>query len=374
MNNQGLAANVSYEVELSGWFDWMRREISLGGIDLPNEETSVLFAATAMQLASRLRATYRHPPDSLERAFIRSAIIFQCWKRQKEIKAESQWHGIVSKLRSVDAVKILRTIGKTGRSHVVLANDGLQYVITLSSGFEDTTPATELICNEMARALGLCVPDVAAVFLRTKLAAGAHLAWQSGRVNVHSPEVCCGFRYLDSPPSEGSSATPRNLRHLIGGLVFDIWTLNLAPRHLFANFNSVTGRTESVLLDHSHCLMGSDWGDFLKCTHETLAGPQGIAAKVHRWEQLEPWLLRVGNLDMNAIWELAFQMPPSWYGNRRQVLANVLDKLGERFWDLRRSVAHYLQRGYFVNMKLPPRPSQDSSGSNVQPGHSLISA
>jgi hypothetical protein len=78
--------DVSYEVELSEWFDWMRREIKQGGIDLPTEETSVLFAARAMQLSSRLRGIYRHIHNPLEHKLVQSVIVFQCWELQKQLQ------------------------------------------------------------------------------------------------------------------------------------------------------------------------------------------------------------------------------------------------------------------------------------------------
>ena len=364
--------DVAYEVELSEWFDWMRREITQGGIDLPTEETSVLFAARAMQLSSRLRGIYRHIHDSLEHKLVQSAIVFQCWELQKQLRLKSPRRRTCRNLRSVDAVRIVGSIGRTGRHLLVLASDGFQYVITLCSGScKDTTPATELICNELARIVGLRVPGVAVVTLNAKLAGSAHALWAEWPQRRHplSPEVCCGFRYLDSTPqshfgfaAEEVPPSHRTVQHLIGALLFDIWTLNLTPGGSVEAFDTVTGRNESVSVGHRGCLMDANWSAFLASTNDTLASQQGIAARVYQWKQLEPWLRKIQAPDMNPIWELAFQMPPSWYGGRGPVLARVLEKLAERNLNLRQSVHLYFHSGYFMNMKMAcqcaPSPAQ----------------
>jgi hypothetical protein len=58
---------------------------------------------------------------------------------------------------------------------------------------------------------------------------------------------------------------------------------------------------------------------------------------------------------MNPLWELAFRMPPEWYGGMRSFLSHVLDKLERRKLDLRKSTYHYLKVGYLASLELPPR-------------------
>jgi hypothetical protein len=71
-------------VEVSEWFDWMKREIPRGGIDLPDEETATYFCAQALQLRDRARDLSRYVPISLENRLIESAIIYQCWARRRD--------------------------------------------------------------------------------------------------------------------------------------------------------------------------------------------------------------------------------------------------------------------------------------------------
>jgi hypothetical protein len=152
----------------------------------------------------------------------------------------------------------------------------------------------------------------------------------------------------------------------MGALVFDIWTLNKCARDWATAFSGTTGRTECTLVDDGGGLSGSDWGPFLNSTYQSLPAPQVIAAKVTKWAQLEPWLRRVGGLDMNPIWELAFQMPELWYGGRRRGLTNVLNKLSMRQWDLPRAVHHFIQAGYFPAFKMPPSRAEPDINASAQ--------
>jgi hypothetical protein len=375
----GRALDVA---EFSEWFDWMRREVSLGGIELPHEETAVSFAGHALRLRDRVRTVYRHLPISLEDRLVKSAIIYQCWELQSKLREKSKWPDATSarNLVAVEAVRYIRPEGNEWGYHVVEASDGFNYTITVASGFcNETTPATQVICNRLAKLLGLRVPDVkvvtvGAAFLRR---ANDIRPGRAHRDLRRSPELCAGFRRVDSAPSSVSEherppLTARNLRDLMGALVLDIWTLNMSPRGWSAAFTEATGRTECTLLDDSGGLSGGDWGRFLGSNHQTLSAVQAAAVRVKKWQQLEPWLQKACNVDLNPIWELAFLMPTIWHGGQRQILANVLGRLGQRQWDLHRAVDYFMQTGYLAAVKVPP--SRSGPGTEACSGVSQRSA
>lgn len=375
----GRALDVT---EFSEWFDWMRRELPLGGIELPHEETAVSFAGHALQLRDRVRSIYLHLPVPLGNRLVESAIVYQCWKLQRDSRAKSKWPETnrANHLLPVEAVRYIRQIGERWGYHLVQGGDGFNYIITVPSGFSnETVPATEIVCNRLAKLLGLSVPDARVVIIYAELLRRGHDT-RPGRAHRdprRTPEFCAGFRQSSPPVAHASDhkglpLTARNRRDLIGALVFDIWTLNMYARDWAAAFSGVTGRTECTLVDDSGGLSGSDWGPFLNSTYQSLPAPQVIAAKVTRWAQLEPWLRRVRGLDMNPIWELVFQMPALWYGGRRQGLTNVLDKLSMRQWDLPRAVHHFIQAGYFPAFKM--LPSCAEADANVSAQESRCSA
>jgi hypothetical protein len=364
------ANQIQGEIEISEYFDWMRMEITQGGISLPNEETSVLFTAKALQLASRIQGIYRHLPLGLKNILPKAAIVYQCWELQKNRQQKSKWnHGRARVLRTVNAVSYVGQIGNSGSHHRVVADDGFQYVVTLlGRRWSETLPATEMLCNELARLAGLTVPSSAVVALSPELltlADANRKTWPLPEPR-HSTEFCCGFQYIDSA-SLGAESDAGTLRigkaerqQLLAALVFDIWTLNLSPRRR-VSVHGPARRQETVLMDHSHCLMGGNWSNFLGASFKTLPAPQGIGARVTKFDDLSSALRRFDSVDLNPLWELAFQMPPAWYGFERRTIAKILFKLDARGWDLRRAVDYFLTNGYFVNAKLVRKPVETSA-------------
>jgi len=358
--------------EISEWFDWMRREIPRGGIVLPPEETAASFAGHALRLRDRIRNTYRHLPISLENHLIESAIVYQCWELHKDLYSNADWPEVRrnAALITVAAERYVRPVGVSWGYHLVEGRDGFRYLITVPTGLDtETVPATEVICNRLARLVGLTVPDVAIVSVEGDLLCGNDTRpGRAHRAPRHAPELCAGYRYLE-PPGRPPREKPfpldrRNARHLMGALVFDTWTLNLLPRQWSSDFSQATGRIEVALVGDAGGLAGGDWSRFLGSTHLSLPGVQAIAAKVRRWEQIGPWIGKMAGADLNPIWELAFQMRPLWYGGCGRTLSHVLDKLSRRQWDLARALHNFIKEGYLPALK--KQPSRAATGPDAQ--------
>jgi len=348
--------------EASEWFDWMRIEMPKGGVGLPDEETAVLFTAHSLRLRDRVRDVYRHLPVCLEDRLIRSAIIYQCWSRHAKLRAKAKWPFALgtAPLESVNATRFVRAVGDAWGYYLVEAHDGFRYLITLPSGLRnETTPATEILCNHLASALGLSAPKVAVVIVEAALLRHVRdvRPGRHHRTPLRAPELCAGFRHVRPISADASeetelSPTPRSKRDLIGALVLDTWILNTSPRRWSKAFNEAKGRVEPIFGGSSDCLSGGDWGSFIDSTHSSLPAPQPIAAEVRTWALLEPWLYRIDHLDLNSIWELTFQMPPLWYGGSRPHITRVLQKLESRKWEMRRAMHYLIQVGYLPAMKI----------------------
>jgi hypothetical protein len=364
----------SVEVEISEWFDWARRELVAGGLGLSTEETLVAFTGRALILRDRIRVLYRHIPPSLERRLIQSAIIYQSWKLNRETCAQAEWPGAnrTESLVVVDAREYSGPVGPEWGSHLIRGQDGFQYIITVPSGFRrDTLLATQMICNTLARSFGLVVPRAAIVSVESGLLKGAHDS-RPGRQHLarRGLQLCAGFRYVDGRPSDDPTQhkrtlTPRDRRQFLGSLVFDIWTMNLLPREWLSAFDEATGGVASILVDNSGGLAGGDWARFRASDFTSLPAPQATAAKVKNWKQLDPWISRAIGLDLNPLWNTAFEMPPEWYGCNKEDLASVLGKLGSRAWDLPRAVHYFIQMGYFPDLKMPPLRADGTADGEV---------
>jgi len=340
------------EVEISEWFDWARRELVAGGLDLPSEEALVAFTGHALRLRDRIKVLYRHVPLSLEKRLIQSAIVYQSWGLNRKMSAQAKWPGAnrAQSLIAVDAIGYISPVGPEWGCHLIRGRDGFQYIVTVPSGFPcEKVLASQVICNSLARSFGLAVPRVAIISIDAGLRKDAH----------DTPSY--------APTQDKRRMTPRNIRQQLGSLVFDIWTMSLLPRQWLSGFNEATGKVDSILVDNNGGLAGGDWIRFLASEIKSLVAPQASAANVRRWEQLDPWISRAIGLDLNPLWEIAFQMPPEWYGCDRQILASVLGKLATRGWELSRAAHHFVEMGYFPGLKMPPSRVGAKAGDEARP-------
>lgn len=342
--------SVAVEVEISEWFDWMREEMPQGGVSLPSEENAVLFITRSLRLADRLRKVYRHFSANMHDTFMKSAIVYLCWQRQVDVQAKTARPGKrdIGTLQRLNAIRYIRPIATSVRHHLVEASDGSQYVVTAPHGFSDTLQATEMICNQLGRLMGLPVPRAAMIEVAPELLRCADLALND-RSPCHSKyriDLCCGFEL-----GKSNAVDKPNCRQQVGILVIDILTMNLVPRIQPPNENK--GRLLPIEWSHFNdggCLSGSDWFKFWSSTFASVPSPQPAASRVKSWRQLEPWLKSINYLDLNLLWELAFQFPTNWYAHQKPYLARVLQTLGRRAFDLRRSIVHLARIGYFANL------------------------
>jgi hypothetical protein len=334
MDFTDAAASSLLIVETSEWFDWLRRELPLGGINLPSEETAVFFIGHALHLADRLRGAYRHLPDPMRQRLLKAAIVYQCWEQQRNLaeRARIPLKRIIT-LHEVTATSYTMVLGASGRHHLVEASDGFHYIVTIPNGlWTETLPATELICNRLAGLMGLSVPGVAIVTLGPKLLALSDAAHPELRKRPRlSALPCCGFRQIERSERVTSAACERRLRReqrftLLGSLAFDLWVANLRSSDDSVRCTQLPGVSISSPSEYSTGLMGGDWVRFLGYAgHLNPCSKTRLAPTDER--DMRKWVRRIEKIDMNPLWELIFEMPSSWYGGNRATLAGILDKL-----------------------------------------------
>lgn len=325
--------------EISEWVDWMRRTLPASDIQLPNEETSVLFAANAVRFAERIRPFCHHLPISLRSMVIEAGILRQCAVRQRQLRdrskdAPERSHRGLAMLEGVSCVEP----ADTRESPIVLANDGFHYVLRFHDARASARMATEAICLALARSMGLPTPGFATVSVSGKL----HALIQNSPRNT---AACLGLRLTQTAP-------PESHRLALGFLIFDILTLNSG--------REFPPRSQGVV-NLSHCLCDADWPHFLSSTYTDSLAFHRTATRVRSFVQLEPWLRKVQNVDMNPLWELAFHLPPQWFGDDRIGITRVLDKISARIGHLRNIVHHLVQTGYFLNIKKDAQSASEPS-------------
>ena len=356
---------VAIVVETSEWFDWLRQDLLLGGLVLPNEESAVWMIQRALHLADRLRGTYRHLPESLREQFVRSQIVYQCWKEQRD-RCERSGRLIRPALLSrVKATAYLKKLGTSGRHHLIEADDGFSYVVTVASGlWTEFVPATEILCCELARQMGLSVPVSAVVVLspehlRKAQESGSDWRRPEGRFTV---QECCGFRYVETDEADTDiykiALRSRALRtRLLGALLFNVWVGNRRTGRFALRDKGTVRGLQVVFFDYSECFWGSWWSEFTAksefadlCANVQLSGTDG--------EDLRRWARKIRKIDMNPFWELAFQIPHEWYGGNRVRLVDTLQVVeGRRYY-----LAGEINRIMNLQGSPPKRPCRAEQG------------
>jgi hypothetical protein len=351
----GRVAPEPKKNEISEWLNWMRSELPAGGVELPGEDTSDLFATSAVRLAHRVRNLCMHLPASLRTKLIEAAILHQCWKHRVNLQKKLRAICIDSRAIGIgQAVTLIR--GRPDGECLMEAADGCKYVVKFPRCYGETALATEIICLTLAKQMGLPVPTASVIVVSHNLARNSGLMgdrWSRLRskdsffrclgLKLHFEEL----RVENGKPQIAFSQKTR--RYLIGKLVFDILTLNLARRA--PAFRDLKGHAEPVFMDQARCLADADWPRFLRAHYNEPLTLERTVDKVRSFEQLQPWIRRARNIDFDPIWELVFNLPAEWYGEQRMLITSVLRKLDDRARSLRRSIFYLIEAGSFPNIK-----------------------
>jgi hypothetical protein len=347
--------------EFSDWVEWIKCNLASGGVDLPSEETCVLFAAASVQLANRVHRVCGHLPTSLRALLIQAAILHQCWTREVGLRVRQRPIAALGpKAPILDALDLVRK--SRSSEYRAVASDGHRYTIKFPMPVgREMALATEVICFGLATEMGLPVPPVSLVRVDTEMAARAGVLrdWDSdalSSVDGIDTLSCFGVREIAEVEmgERGKLHLPmssRTSRWLAGATVFHILTLNaIFEKQVFCGLK---GRAEPIFRDFSHCLMDTDWVRFKKATYREPVAYAAPASKVKSYEQLEVWVRRIEQIDLQRICELVVKLPGNWYQNKPMSVAATIEKLGERILDLRRSILHLINTGYFTGIQKP---------------------
>jgi hypothetical protein len=347
---------IAVEAEIAKWLDWMMQDLPAGGVELPDEETSTLFATLALGLADRVQRISKRLPGTLEERLIQAAILYQCWKWRAEARTKVKRIAAQREiLESEQANGSFRSV--RGDQLMMKASDGFEYLVKFPMCDKETTLATEIVCLEFARQMGLPVPKAKIILVSQSLANETGISGQrlSRYVSRNHFFYCLGLRMTgeelgaEECRNLATKLSPRMLSYFIGSLVFDVLTLNYEQHS--PSFQRVKQRTEPIFMNHSQCLSDSDWPRFLDTTYKETRLLNGVANRIKSFDQLQPWLRRARGVDMNRMWTLVFTLPPEWYGEQRMLVTDVLRKLEDRSRNLSRLILYLIDTGHFPNIK-----------------------
>jgi len=266
----------------------------------------------------------------------------------------------------ISAVQHLRPLRGGAQAHLLSASDGASYVTKFQNNPQHIRVlANEMLATKLGLALGLPMPQVEVIEVSDWLTehtedlriilGGAKIPCQSGKqlgslyVGCESPGLT--FDYLPRELLEGV----RNLSDFARVLVLDKWTCNSDGRQAIFSKARRTQRYAATFIDQGYCFNAGEWtfpdsplrGAYANnCVYEGVMG----------WEAFEPALSRAEEMDAQAIWRCAADIPAEWYEGDRIGLERLVETLRHRRPAIRRLIGEFRRssRNPFPNWRESP--------------------
>jgi len=238
---------------------------------------------------------------------------------------------------SVVAVQHIRRMRGGAQGHLMRCSDNHFYIVKFRNNPQHLRVlANELLATRLAEQLGLPVPATEVVEV------GEWLVNHTPELHIqlahHSipcePGLQFGSRYVVSPldgqvfdylPIEMMDRV-RNLETFAGMLAFDKWTGNSDGRQATFWKKSRGKKYTATFIDQGYCFNAGEWtfpDDPLKGAYAQDVVYEGVWG----WQSFEPWLSRIECMKEHAMWRLAMEIPPEWYGGALHELERLVAHL-----------------------------------------------
>jgi hypothetical protein len=245
------------------------------------------------------------------------------------------------------------------------ASDGHCYVTKFQNNPQHIRVlANEMLATRLGLALGLPMPRVEVIDvpgwliertedLKVQLA-GQRIPCKSGR-QLGLLYVGCPGATFDYLPRE-LLANLRNLGDFARVLVLDKWTCNADGRQaIFSRMTPRSRRYHATFIDQGYCFNAGEWTfpDFpLRGVYANNCVYEGVTG----WKSFEPALSRAEEIDGNAIWRCAADIPEEWYEGDRNGLEQLVEKLSKRRGIIRNLITDFRRspRNPFQNWRDSP--------------------
>ena len=239
----------------------------------------------------------------------------------------------------ISAVQHLRPLRGGAQSHLLRASDGASYVTKFQNNPQHVRVlANEMLATRLGLALGLPMPRVEVIEVSDLLIehtedlgiqlAGQRIPCRSGKqlgsLYVGSPGMT-----LDYLPQELLSRVS-NVADFARVLALDKWACNADGRQaVYVRETPHSRRHSATFIDQGYCFNAGEWTfpDYpLRGVHATNCVYEGVTG----WEAFEPTLTKTEEMDLDAIWGCAVDIPEDWYEKDRDGLHRLVEALYKR--------------------------------------------
>lgn len=239
------------------------------------------------------------------------------------------------------ALQHIRRMRGGAQSQLMRCSDGGYYVVKFQNNPQHPRVlVNELLGTRLAARMGLLVPPVAPVEVRTELIASTpdlFIELGSGKAPCVSG-MQFGSRYPYDPATQTvhdflpdhKLVEIENLGDFAGMLVFDKWTCNTNGRQAVFFVEEGRSRYKAWMIDQGFCFNAGEWS-FPDAPLRGLYARGCVYEPITGWETFEPWISRVeGMLTGEVLDGLLKEIPPEWYDFEVDAFARLADQLDRR--------------------------------------------
>ena len=265
----------------------------------------------------------------------------------------------------ISAVEHLRPLRGGAQAHLLRASDGNCYVTKFQNNPQHVRVlANEMLATRLGLALGLHMPQAVVIEVSDSLIehaedlriqlAGQKIPCRSGR-QLGSLYVGSAGMTLDYLPQE-LLVRVSNVADFARVLVLDKWACNADGRQaVFGRKTKRSQRYSATFIDQGYCFNAGEW-TFPDYPLRGVFANNCVYQGVKDWDAFEPALTRAEEMDADAIWRCAADIPEEWYEGDRDGLHRLTEALCCRRGLVRRLISIFREsaRNPFPNWRDAP--------------------
>lgn len=235
------------------------------------------------------------------------------------------------------AVHHLRRMRGGSQAHLMYGSDGRFYVVKFRNNPQHIRVlANEMLATELARHIGLPVPDGVVVEVPEQLIActpDLHIQLAHHTIRCE-PGLHYGSTYVVSPtcgrvydylPVEMLECV-RNLSAFAGILAFDKWTGNVDGRQAAFWKKHRDRNYTATFIDQGYCFNAGEW-TFPDFPLRGVYSRNEVYAGILGWGSFEPWISLISKFAEEKMRAIANVIPREWYGGNKDELDELVTTL-----------------------------------------------
>jgi hypothetical protein len=246
----------------------------------------------------------------------------------------------MTRTEHIYAVQHVRRMRGGAQAHLLRASDNHFYVTKFQNNPQTVRIlANEYLATKLGEALGLPMPEVRIIEVFEWLIQNS----PELTIDLGSGSVPCtsgsqlGSQYVADPLEatvldylpEAMLTRIANWRDFPRVLAFDKWTGNSDGRQAVFVKQPQERRYRAVFIDQGYCFNAGEW-NFSDSPLRGAFARNSAYERVRGWEDFEPTLSLIEQIDQEIISSIAREIPSEWYEHNSDSLSRLITSLYQR--------------------------------------------